>query len=139
MGHFRDSVNEDAMLWFEHFDNEMLEQFMEYGEISTDLRNDYHNGDSFIHNYYTDNYFDLNESAQILDELSEFEETDWGLWQGLQPEEAISAKAAYTYSNAVYWRIVEIIEQVNFKLNSNDPEKGFEEMVDYYYYCLESA
>jgi hypothetical protein len=38
-----------------------------------------------------------------IDELSDFEETDKGLWEGLESvEEQVNARATYTYANAIY-------------------------------------
>jgi hypothetical protein len=49
----------------------------------------------------------------LLDELSQYEEDDYGLWERRDPVEAVKIKAAYTYGNAVYdlWR--GLIEQIN--------------------------
>lgn len=43
------------------------------------------------------------EALQCIDRLSDYEETDNGLWEGLKTiEEQINARATYTYSNAIY-------------------------------------
>ncbi len=39
------------------------------------------------------------------------EETDWGLWEGQQPEEAIATKAFYSYRSDVSNRGFELIEE----------------------------
>ena len=48
----------------------------------------------------------MQEACEVLTQLDEYEETDSGLWEGLDMKEALSACAAYTYANAVYaeWR-----------------------------------
>jgi hypothetical protein len=55
-------------------------------------------------------------SRRILDRLSEFEETDNGLWEGQDPRAAISTQAAYTYANAVYGEWRDIIEELQGEL-----------------------
>ena len=44
---------------------------------------------------------DLQEAAAILEELARFKETDSGIWQGLEPREAIISQAVSTFTNAV--------------------------------------
>jgi hypothetical protein len=60
-----------------------------------------------------DRDYDLSEAAELLDDLSKFEETDTGLWEGQEPRRAIATQAAFTYGNAVYsyWR--ELIDAIN--------------------------
>ncbi len=96
----------------EYFD-QLLEDYINDGECSDDLNNNYGSGDSFFHESFVDKDYDLQESAEILDQLRRYEETDSGLWEGRPPREAIAAQAAYTYGNAVYclWR--EIIKEIN--------------------------
>ncbi len=55
----------------------------------------------------------LTEAAVMLDQLSDHEETDEGLWEGLPPREAIAAQAAWTYGNAVAHFVKANLEQVN--------------------------
>jgi len=52
----------------------------------------------------------LRESEIIINNC-ENEETDTGLWQGLQPDEAITAKAFWTYKNEVFQKGLELIEE----------------------------
>lgn len=108
---------EDAWNTGRNFVDEMVEQWKNDGKISDDLNNDYSGGDSYHHENHVDKSYDLTEAAAILDEFSDQEETDSGLWEGLQPREAISAQAAYTYGNAVYdlWR-QHVVEHLNEKL-----------------------
>ncbi|MHA1952469.1 MAG: hypothetical protein ACW96U_00795 [Candidatus Heimdallarchaeaceae archaeon] len=93
----------------EHVDI-IIDDAISNGEISTDP---YHYSDSWIHESVTDNWFDLQESAEILDQLDEWEETDCGLWDGRSPKDAISAQAAYTYGNAVYSMVVNKLEKLD--------------------------
>lgn len=114
--HFLSAID-DAWECGRNFVDEMVDQFKESGEISADLNNDYTNGDEYHHENHVDRDYDLTEAAQLLDELEEWEETDSGLWDGLEPRRAIAAQAAYTYGNAVYdlWRR-HVVEDLNEKL-----------------------
>lgn len=106
-------VHEDAESFIENYCDDIEYQLVENGKVSDDLYNDYRNGDAFIHENFTDKYYCLPEAAEILDKLAEYEETDNGLWQGLSPRDAISAQAAYTYTNAVVATIIEKIKAIN--------------------------
>lgn len=110
---YRDEAKGDALDTVKEFRDEILDQLKDDGEASDDLLNDYCNGDAYHHESHVDRDYDLSESAEVLDQLSEYEETDSGLWEGLEPRRAIAAQAAYTYGNAVYayWR--ENIEEIN--------------------------
>ena len=58
--------------------------------------------------------YSLIDAATLIDQLTNFEETDSGLWEGRNPEGSHQrVQAAYTYGNAVYneWR--ELIEKIN--------------------------
>jgi len=90
------------------------------GKASTDLFNDYGDGDEYHYESHLDKEYDLTEAATLLNQLDNHEETDSGLWEGLEPREAISAQAAYTYGNAVlsYWE--EIVKEVNSSSDMED-------------------
>jgi hypothetical protein len=91
----------------------------EDGKASDDLLNDYGSGDSYHHESHVDKPYNFEEAAQLIGELSDYEETDTGLWQGMGMKEAVCACAAYTYGAAVYamWR--ELIEDINDNLFSD--------------------
>jgi uncharacterized membrane-anchored protein YhcB (DUF1043 family) len=95
---YRAKAESDAWDTLDNFADEMVRQWRESGEISNDMNNDYPNGDSYHHESHTDRDYDLQEAAELLDQLSEYEETDSGLWEGLEPRRAIAAQAAYTYA-----------------------------------------
>jgi hypothetical protein len=104
---------DDAADTVRNFADEILEQLLDGGKASDDLLNDYPGGDAWHHENHVDKWYSLIDAAQLIDQLSDFEETDSGLWEGQQPKEAISTCAAFTYGNAVYneWR--ELIEEIN--------------------------
>jgi hypothetical protein len=104
---------DDAADTVRNFADEILEQLLGDGEASDDLLNDYPGGDAWHHENHVDNWYSLIDAATLIDQLSEFEETDSGLWEGQQPKEAISTCAAFTYGNAVYSEWRELIEKIN--------------------------
>src|SRR3982751_3456408 len=109
----KDSAVEDAADFVSEFIGQVIDQLIDDGQASDDLLNDYDGADSYHHETHVDKSYSLLEAAQILDDLSEHEETDEGLWQGLKPRGAISAQAAYTYGNAVYALAQNIISEIN--------------------------
>ena len=110
---YRADAESDARDTVGNFADEILEQLLDKGEASDDLLNDYPNGDAWHHENHVDKWWNLLEAAELIDELSDCEETDSGLWEGQQPKEAISTCAAFTYGNAVYSEWRELIEKIN--------------------------
>lgn len=104
---------QDARYCALNYLDEIVDQLMEEKEASDDLLNDYTDGDSYHHEYHVDNYYSLQEAAELLDQLSKWEETDHGLWNGLEPRRAIECQAAYTYGNAVHDFWQQLIEEIN--------------------------
>ncbi len=113
MSEYRTEAKSDAASTAENFLDEIVNALMEDGEASDDLLNDYPSGDSYHHENHPDKDYDLQESAAILDELHRYEETDSGLWEGLEPRRAIEAQAAYTYGNAVYGEFQDLVKEIN--------------------------
>lgn len=120
MSNYLDEAEEDAKNMVEHFNSEILDMLKEKGEASTDHNNDYPNGDAYHHETHVDKEYDLKESADLLDELSDYIETDTGLWEGKEPREAIAAQAAYTYGNAVIAKWQEKIKEINEAWENSD-------------------
>lgn len=112
MSSYLSDARSDAQDTANHFFDEILESFMDNdGKASDDLNNDY--SDSYHHENHVDRDYSLTEAAELLDELNEYEETDSGLWHGLEPRRAVCAQAAYTYGNAVYQLFTQLIEEIN--------------------------
>lgn len=107
------NAEDDAREMVSHFMEEIVEQLVDKGKASDDLYNDYSNGDSYHHETHTDRSYSLLEAAQLFDDLSEHEETDSGMWEGLEPREAVITQAAYTYGNAVMSDWNDFIEKIN--------------------------
>lgn len=68
--------------------------------------------DSKIHEWVDNDfiYVDLIDSAHII-EQSDNVETDYGLWEGQDPQEAIKAMAFFTYRNDLYYAVKELMEE----------------------------
>jgi hypothetical protein len=113
MADYRKEARSDARDTADYFAEQIIEQLMESGEASRDLFNDYPDGDAYHHESHVDKDYSLQEAARLLDELSEHEETDSGLWEGLEPRRAIAAQAAYTYGAAVLSLWSDLIDEIN--------------------------
>lgn len=113
MGKFYVDAKDDAKETAKHFLNEIVDSLVETGEASNDLYNDYPDGDSYHHESHLDRDYNLLEAAQLLDDLSDWEEDDSGLWQGLEPRRAVAAQAAYTYGNCVCALWYDLIKKIN--------------------------
>ena len=110
---YREESASDAKCTVKEFRDRMAEMLTDDGKASDDLHNDYLYGDAWHHESHVDKEYDLTEAAQLLRELSDQKETDSGLWDGLEPEKAISAQAAFTYGNAVLSEWRDLIEAIN--------------------------
>ena len=119
---YRAEAESDARETVSNFADEILEQLLDKGKASDDLNNDYPNGDSWHHESHVDKWYSLTDAAELIDELSDCEETDNGLWEGQQPKEAISTCAAFTYGNAVYEEWTRLIEKINEEADEIIPE-----------------
>lgn len=112
MSYYADAQS-DALETVRYFAEEMAERYAFSGEVSDDLLNDYTNGDSYHHENHVDRTYNLLDAAELLDELHDYKETDYGLWEGLDPRAAIAVQAAYTYGNAVYSMFCDLVRELN--------------------------
>jgi len=112
-------VKADAQDIISDYIEEIAKMLIDDGEASTDLYNDYSDMDSRISE--SDDYWRRPEEAiETIDELSEFEEEDSGLWEGCRDyREILSAIAHYTYTNALYAEIESMIKSINDTLDSD--------------------
>ena len=53
----------------------------------------------------------LVEAAQLLAELSQYKETDRGLWKGMEPADAVCSQAYWTYRSAVQSEIQDYVKK----------------------------
>ena len=111
MGEYLTSAEDDAKSSVEEFVDEIVEKLID-GQGDADLEiTDY--SDSYHHENHVDKSYSLLEAAELLDDLSSYEETESGLWEGQEPRDAISTMAAYTYGNAVASMFRDLMVQVN--------------------------
>ncbi len=112
-------VKADAQDIISNYIEEIAKMLIDDGEASTDLCNDYNDMDSRISE--SDDYWrNPEEAIETIDELSEFEEDDSGLWEGCgNYREILSAIAHYTYTNALYHEIESMIESINYSIDSD--------------------
>lgn len=113
MTNYLADAKSDARATVSQFGDQILEQLMDKGEASDDLLNDYGTGDSWHHESHVDRWYDLTDAVELIDQLSEHEETDSGAWGSQQPKEAIGTCAAFTYGNAVYSEWNDLIAEIN--------------------------
>ncbi len=113
MSDYQSDATNDAHETISEFKDTILEQLEENDKASEDLHNDYPDGDRWHHESHIDKWYSLTNAAELINELSEHEETDSGLWEGQQPKDAVGTCAAYTYGNAVLseWRY--LIDELN--------------------------
>jgi hypothetical protein len=94
-GQEADSEGKDAI---ENFIDEIVEKLIDDGTADTSI-SDY--SDSYLDENLNTSY-NLREAADVLHDLSRYEETDSGMWEGVDdPQEAVKIQAACTYMNAV--------------------------------------
>ncbi len=107
---------ENAWDMVDNFFDEILEQAVTNSAsnaVSNDLFNDYAGGDSY-HSENNQPQLGLLEAAEVLDQLDDYEESDWGLWEGVHdPRAAVEIQGSYTYANAVMHHWGEIIKEIN--------------------------
>ncbi len=102
----------DAKEAVEYYLDEVVEQLLDSGCAGTDMLNDYSDGDSYHHENHVDKSYRLTEAAELLEQLSRWEETDSGLWDRQDPRDA-STQAAFTYGTCVMSCWKALIEEIN--------------------------
>lgn len=112
-------VKADAQDIISNYIEEIAKMLIDDGEASTDLYNDYNYMDSRISE--SDDYWrNPEEAIETIDELSEFEEDDGGLWdRSSDYRDILNAIAHYTYINALYHEIESMIESINDTIDSD--------------------
>lgn len=103
----------DAADTARHFEADILRMLCDDGAASADLNNDYPDGDGWHHENHVDRDYSLTNAADVLDQCDQWEETDNGLWHGLEPRKAVAVQAAYTYGACVYSHWDDLITSVN--------------------------
>lgn len=108
-------ANQDAKDFLsENYFDEIVEQLLNEGEVSDDIYNDYPNGDGLFHEEIIDKEYSPKEAISILEEYDDYEETDSGLWEGVNDwRRILSTIAAFTYGNAVHAELRDLFEEIN--------------------------
>ena len=125
MSDYRQDAEDDAKETILKYIDDIVEQLKEKGAASDDLFNDYDNDDAWHHESHVDRCYGLLEAAELLDQLSDHIEEDSGLWENLEPRQAIGTQAAFTYGNAVFSAWIDLIETINdeyFSWEAEDEE-----------------
>ena len=106
-------VKIDAQDIISDYIEEIAEMLIDTGEASTDLYNDYDGMDSNI--LESDDYYrNPTDAIEVIEDLSEFEDDDNGLWDGsTNYRDILNTIAHYTYTNALYHEIESMIESIN--------------------------
>jgi hypothetical protein len=110
----KEAEEDAAMLITDYFMDEIVDQLIDSGEASTDINNDYDNGDGIFHEVITDRSYHMTEAAELLSQLYEYAEEDTGLWEGeTNVDRLAEIQAAYTYGNAVWNEFSDLITEIN--------------------------
>lgn len=105
---YRQEAEDDAAnLVLEYFMDEIVDQIIDKGEASTDINNDYANGDGIFHETIVDRSYYLTDAAELLSQLYKHAvgETD--------VDRIAEIQAAYTYGNAVCDEFDTLIMNIN--------------------------
>lgn len=105
---YKEYINNEARSFVDEYEDDLLDE----------IRNGYTDVYEFVNDYrvheWVDNdfiYVDLTDSAEIL-EQSDNVETDYGLWEGQEPVEAIKTQAFFTYRNDLSSEVISMFESV---------------------------
>jgi hypothetical protein len=117
---WKDKVTERAKEFIkENLIDEMIEALMNY----TELENVFHNNRQHNNTFYkVQDEINIGqmEALELIQELYKFEETDTGQWDRLSLDAMLNEKAAYTYSNAVYFEIENLLEEIEANINTKE-------------------
>ena len=127
MTNYYDEAKDDASGFINNFQDELVESLMENGEVPT-----YHSdiNESYVYESCGAYGYSLRESAELLDQLDEFEADDSGMWDGQSPRDAVSTMATFTYQNAVSHFITKLLELINDNYDLEDILNEIDEDAD---------
>lgn len=118
---YREDVNDDAVSFVEN-NKDMLRQALIDGNDFD--RNDIDGLDSSFHEVEDRAYtYTLMDAAFIVENCTN-EETDSGLWEGQQPEEAIKTKAAFSYAADVWEKLEGIYKAMQQEFEESKDKLG---------------
>lgn len=105
---YKEYVDNEARSFVDEYEDELLDEIKNGNTDVYEFVNDYR-----VHEWVDNNfiYVDLTDSVEIL-EQSDNVETDFGLWEGQEPIEAIKTQAFFTYKNDLSDKVISIFESV---------------------------
>lgn|SRR5690606_3281756 len=105
---YKEYVDNEARSFVDEYEDELLDEIKNGNTDVYEFVNDYR-----VHEWVDNDfiYVDLTDSAEIL-EQSDNVETDFGLWEGEEPVEAIKTQAFFTYRNDLSNKVISIFESV---------------------------
>lgn len=105
---YKEYIDNEARSFVDEYEDELLDEIKDGNTDVYEFVNDYR-----VHEWVDNDfiYVDLTDSAEIL-EQSDNVETDYGLWEGQEPVEAIKTQAFFTYRNDLSDKIMSIFESV---------------------------
>ena len=105
---YKEYVDNEARSFVDEYEDELLDEIKNGNTDVYEFVNDYR-----VHEWVDNDfiYVDLTDSAEIL-EQSDNVETDFGLWEGQEPIEAIKTQAFFTYKNDLSDKVISIFESV---------------------------
>lgn len=105
---YKEYVDNEARSFVDEYEDELLDEIKDGNTDVYEFVNDYR-----VHEWVDNDfiYVDLTDSAEIL-EQSDNIETDFGLWEGQEPVEAIKTRAFFTYRNDLSNKVISIFESV---------------------------
>jgi hypothetical protein len=105
-------AHDDAANMADEFLDAIVEMLIDKGEAK-EYPQEYAGGDQYHCETHRDKWYNLTEAADVLRELSDYKETDKGMWEGQEADEAIKTQAAFTYYNAVGGDFQRLVKQIN--------------------------
>jgi len=112
MSNYYDDAEDDAREAVRNFLDEIVDEIVDNENAHTAERQIDDFSESYHHETHVDRNYSLLEAAEILKELSRYEETDSGIWEGMEPKDAVIAMAAFTYGNAVGSMFNDFMEKI---------------------------
>jgi hypothetical protein len=108
MVNYQEDVEKEAKDFLAQHEDEFKEAIKEGKDFDY---NDIDGLDEWVHEELTDRSYSVTDAAFVIDN-SDNVETDRGLWEGQDMQEALQTQAAYTFSNDVFLRAREIFDEI---------------------------
>jgi hypothetical protein len=95
----------------EHVREQIIENFIRVSETPIQLYK--YNVDDDLTYQFSDEDYSPKEAVELLEQLSDYEETDRGLFEDKDWRDMLSGIAAFTYKNAVMSFIDDLLTEIN--------------------------